>query len=283
MFEMMTIFQHTLILYAAARDLGVDDERAKSIVEQYAGMMCIPDILQYAVKGEDIVGDGYAYTHYANGCYMEYPSLDELSNFTDIHQTKFDKGNLYSAGSWTLELDLPMFWIKNPTLSKAYSSAVEVHLKNDRQVINSIIAELFYYNIVCNKIYSRVTNRVFPLRQADLLLATIRRFFDMYFLEQIKNEVPEVLDGEWLVYAENSFKNLFEPRIANLAIQNIREEYANITSDFKFRIDKKALLSKLKKMEIIRENPDICKLAWCIFVNSKANTKNFLEKFVLEK
>lgn len=265
---MMTMFQHILILHAAARNLGMTEEEAMSKVEKYAGMMCIPDVLQYAVKGKGVVGDGYAYTHYTDNCYMVYPAFDDISNFTDIHQTEFQTGDVYKGGVPTTPIDFGAFDNMNPNCSGIYALSINTHFNNDAQMRRVLMNELFYYNYQTKEIYCRKTDRAVPLAQSDMLMSCAKKFFNIYWMKQIEEFDRDSL----LVAIENSFNNVFDSRLAERAVFDIKATDRNL----KAGKDQKALLRKLRTLGITSRDADICNLAWDVLANTKLNTKVFL-------
>lgn len=266
--NMMTKFQHILILYVAARELGMTEKEAIAAVAKYAGIMCVPDVLQYTVKGNGVVGDGYAYTHYTNNCYMVYPAFDDISNFKDIHQTEFQTGDSYNGEITTTPTNFGVFEVMNPNSFQIYDLSINTHFNNDEEMRRVLMDELFYYNYQSKVVYCRKTDMAVPLAQGDILMSYTKDFFNIFFMERIGEfDIEEVLTA-----VENSFKDLFDLQLAKRAMFNIKETERNLRT----RRDKKELLSKLKTLGIITQNSDICMLAWDVFEKAKLNTKVFL-------
>lgn len=270
---MMTNFQHILILYEAARNLGMTEEEAISTVEKYAGLVCIPNVLQYTVKGKGVVGDGYAYTHYTDNCYMVYPAFDDISKFTDIHQTEFQTGTSYKGGVPTTPMNFGVFEVMNPNCSGIYDLSINTHFNNDAQMRRVLMNELFYYNYQTKVVYCRKTDRAVPLTRGNILMSYTEKFFNIYWMGQV-----EEFDRDNLLAAvDKSFKDLFAPQLAKRAIAEIKEADKIIAMDLKAGRNQKVLLSKLRTLGITSRDADICSLAWDVLENAKLNTKVFLK------
>lgn len=269
---MMTMFQHIAILYAAARSLEMTAKEANSVVEKYAGLLCIPDILQYTVKGDDVAGDGYEYTHFTDGCYMVYPKYDDISKFTDIHQTDFKTGNKENIQLSSINFEL--FGVKGHNCSGIYEEAVSLHFNNDMQAKRILMNNIFYYNEPFNRLRCRLTDQVYPLEKLDMLLAKTHNFLNRFLVDQIRNETGEQINRDWLIYAESSIKKLFAPSIAQTAIEDIKQTDAVFSGVAE---DRKNMISSLKEAGIVRSASDICSLAFSMYTESKMNYRVFLK------